>query len=372
VFAFKAQQLVQQLETDAAHGKTVDLQQYFFQFTMDSIMEIFFGEKANTLGGQENMYATAFDSAHRSLVKYILIASLFLSPMRLLPWPFGSLDGLAHKLHQKLHPRMREFRAAYNILDSESRRLVSNCRSDPMLSSRKDLLALFVQAEENSEHFQVEFLRDLVLNFVIAGRDTTACTLSWMFYLLSINPEVQEKLQKEVDDNFGSGPMQPSFKELGAGVMPYLHAVLYETLRLYPPVPLNIKESAADDVLPDGTFVPKQTKLIYLPYAMGRDPKRYPNPEEFRPERWIPFVPPPPAEFPVFQAGPRICLGMDMAIYEAKLVACALLQRFDFELKPGEASKITYSSTITLSVCNSPKQDSHSLWIIPRLRTSRP
>lgn len=86
----------------------------------------------------------------------------------------------------------------------------------------------------------------------------------------------------------------------------------------------------------------------------------------------IPFKQPSLYEFPVFQAGPRFCLGKDMAQFEAKIVAAKLLRRFSFELMEGEAEKINYSLNITMSLCNSPNKDSYNLWIrpIPRTRSS--
>merc|ERR1711972_283159 len=160
----------------------------------------------------------------------------------------------------------------------------------------------------------------------------------------------------------------PTFKELSASAMPYLNGVIYETLRLYPPVPIDSKIAQRDDVLPGGIRVPAGAPLFFMPYAMGREAERYPNPLEVRPERWIPFTEPAPYEFPVFQAGPRICLGKDMAIFEAKLVTCLLLQEYTFELAPGEAEKITYNNTLTMSLCNSKLQDSHNLWLLPKRR----
>jgi len=191
--------------------------------------------------------------------------------------------------------------------------------------------------------------------------------LSWMFYILSINPEVQKKLIEEIEEKQGSNEC-PSFKSLSASNMPYLNGVLYETLRLFPPVPTDRKVAQVDDVFPDGTKVPKGTTVIWHPYSLGRDATMYPEPEAVKPERWIPFKAPPPHEFAVFQAGPRICLGMDMAIFEAKLVATMLLQKYSFTLKEGEAENIQYSNTLTMSLCNSKNQDSHQLLLHPKLR----
>jgi cytochrome P450 len=95
----------------------------------------------------------------------------------------------------------------------------------------------------------------------------------------------------------------------------------------------------------------------------------YDDPEVVRPERWIPFKNPSPYEFPVFQAGPRICLGMNMAILETKILVIRLLQEFNFTLQPGEAEKIICSPMITMAPCNSSQADSHELLCIPHPRS---
>jgi len=212
-------------------------------------------------------------------------------------------------------------------------------------------------------------LRDVVLNFIIAGRDTTACILSWAFYILLTHPEVQARLFAEIDKQLPRGTT-PTLQAVAHTQMPYLQGVLFEALRLYPPVPGSMKEAMVDDVLPDGTPVPQNTLIEYFPYAMGRDSDLYPEPEVVKPERWIPFVQPKPQDFPVFQAGPRICLGMDMAIFEAKLVMVMLMQEYSFELPPGEADKISYGQKLTMNIVNSDCQETsgENLWVIPRRR----
>jgi len=218
-------------------------------------------------------------------------------------------------------------------------------------------------------------MRDIVLSLIIAGRDTTACTLTWVFYLLSQNPEVEEKLLKEIDDTLNGS--EPTYENLTS--LTYLHGVVYETLRLYPPVPSDFKTAVHDDVLPDGTKIPKYTRVNYVPYACGRNPNRYENPGEMRPERWFKYdaeqkrtkaIIPNQYEFPVFQAGPRICLGMNMALMEAKIVIVMLLQKHTFELPAEEVDRITYSRMITLSLKNG--ADSHNLWMHARRREGAP
>jgi cytochrome P450 len=367
VFVSKARHFCNLLQSSAKEGEQVDMQMKFFNYTMDSIMQIFFGEASDTLNGQPNAYATAYDTAHRGLVDFLMKNIAVLAMLKMLPWPLGGHTGLLARRTMLKSESHSQFREARKLLEQESRRMVQSSRADPQLADRKDLLALFLQVEEQ-ERFTDKWLQDVVLNFVIAGRDTTACTLSWMFYILATNPEIQAKVQEEIDEHLPADT-DITFKTVGHSELPYLHGVLYETLRLYPPVPIDTKEAVADDVLPDGTPVPAHAKLNFTPYTMGRDPTRYTNPEMVIPERWIPFKEPQPHEFPVFQAGPRICLGMNMAIFEAKIVAGMLLRDYTFTLAPGEAEKITYLPTaLTMSICNSKTHDSHNLWLIPKPR----
>jgi len=377
VFVTKGKRMCEILRHCAVKGEQLDMQAKFFQYTMDSIMQIFFGESADTMGGEPNKYASASDTAHRCLIEYLFKSIPVLATTKLLPWPFGGVGGLAHRFHRRFHPLHQEFLKAWQMLDSESRRMVAACRADARLAERKDLLALFVQAEEKDQSMTTEWLRDVVLNLVIAGRDTTACTLSWMFYILATHPEIQHKLQQEIDEKFDAR-LAPTLQSMSASELPYLNGVIYETLRLYPPVPADQKGCSNDDVLPDGTKVIAGTKVVVAVYAMGRDAKVYPDPEVVRPERWIPFKEPSQFEFPVFQAGPRVCLGVNMAVFEAKIAAAMILREYSFDMSPAEAEKVTYLPTaLTLSICNTKngdaaveKFDNHNLWLQPRLRDS--
>ncbi|CAE7655938.1 CYP704C1 [Symbiodinium pilosum] len=326
---------------------------------MDSIQKIFFGEDSNTVMGTVNKYGQAFDNA-QSLVRVHIFQSFafHLFSDTFLPWPFGGVSGLARMLWDASSATHREFRAERRKINEEADRLVRECLADPQFESRRDLLALFLQAQKELK-FTTSFVKDMVLNLIIAGRDTTACLLSWMFYEIAKSPDIQKRLHDEIDKKSPAGtPLD--LKTLSHNEMPYLHGVVYEALRLWPPVPIDSKIAYADDVLPGGFKVPKGVQLAWAPYNMGRDPNRYPDPRAFRPERWIPFSAPAHHEFPVFQAGPRICLGMDMALFEAKIATVELLRHLQFELKPGQ--QITYGDKITMNIKNGDK-DELLVWI---------
>jgi cytochrome P450 len=118
--------------------------------------------------------------------------------------------------------------------------------------------------------------------------------------------------------------------------MHYVHAALYESMRLFPPVQFDSKFAAGDDTLPDGTAVTKGTRVTYHAYAMGRMESVWgPDCAKFRPERWLRggrFVPVSPYRYPVFQAGLRVCLGKELAVMEMKAVSVAVVRMFDVEV----------------------------------------
>ena len=174
-----------------------------------------------------------------------------------------------------------------------------------------------------------EFLTDLVLNFLIAGRDTTAQGMSWCLYLVMQHPEVEQKILDEEEAVCkGEALTYEKLKDLK-----YLEAVLRESLRLYPSVPLDSKTALQADRLPDGTFVPRGTLLLYNSYGMGRSKTIWgPDASDFRPERWLSDELKTPYENPVFHAGPRECLGKRLALVEMKTVMASLLKHVRLSL----------------------------------------
>ncbi|XP_042033600.1 cytochrome P450 94A2-like [Salvia splendens] len=164
-------------------------------------------------------------------------------------------------------------------------------------------------------------------------RNTTSAALTWFFLLLSSHPEVEAEVLGEINQvkysDIGGGGVYDEVKS-----MVYTHAAISEAMRLYPPVPVSTKSSLNDDVLPDGTVVRKGTRISYHPYAMGRvEEVLGADWAEFRPRRWLEegrwrFVGRDPYTYPVFQAGPRICLGKDMAYLQMKRVVTGILRRF--------------------------------------------
>ena len=227
----------------------------------------------------------------------------------------------------------KELAAICKRLRAFSKRIIDERRIDPSLAERSDLLSLFMRSLKSDDD---DFLHDIVMSFFIAGRDTTACTLTFVFYLLSQHQDWEEKLIAEIDSTFGG--RAPTYDELVT--LPLLDGVVKETLRLFPPVPTDPKYCVAKDTLPSGAVVPANSIVVFEPYRMGRHASLWERPLEFDPARWSgkPVGAPKNAEafkFPVFQAGPRFCLGMNMAMLEVKLVVVSMLQRFRVRVRKG-------------------------------------
>lgn len=209
-----------------------------------------------------------------------------------------------------------------------------------------DLLSRFLSSGHSDECFET----DIVISFILAGRDTTSAALTWFFWLLSNHPHVENEILKEINGK-SENVAYNEVKE-----MVYTHATLCETMRLYPPVPVDTKEAAYDDVLPDGTLVKKGWRIAYHVYAMGRSEKIWGSDwSEFKPERWLNrvedgkwgFVGVDPFVYPVFQAGPRVCLGRDMAFLQMKRVVAGIMRQFRVvpAMEPGVVPEFTATLT---------------------------
>lgn len=143
-----------------------------------------------------------------------------------------------------------------------------------------DLLSRFL----SSGHSDQVFVTDIVISFILAGRDTTSAALTWFFYLVAKHPNVENEIIREIKDQ--KSDQTSVYEEIRD--MIYSHAALCESMRLYPPISSDSKEVMGDDVLPEGTVVHKGNRLLYHPYAMGRSEKLWGEHwEEFLPERWL-------------------------------------------------------------------------------------
>ncbi|KAI8881812.1 cytochrome P450 [Backusella circina FSU 941] len=330
----------------ADETRVVDFHDIMFKFTLDSFIMLGFGVELNALTTKGKVpFAAAFDEAQKNTFQR------FINPIWMvtegitnfiMPWKSGMNDHL-------------------KVVDGFARNVTEKRRVQLAAGEvHKDLLSRFMNARNNKgELLNDNELRDIVLNFIIAGRDTTAQALSWTFYMLMCHPRVEKKLLEEIDQYITDDSLDdsPALYEIIKN-MTYAHAVFYEVLRHYPSVPLNQKYALDDDIWPDGTHIKKGDYILWSPYVQGRNEKVWgPDAKIFRPERWIT----PEGElrresqgqWPAFHAGPRVCLGQHLATLEALIAIIFLIKRYKFTMLPGQ--DVTYQVSLTLPMKNGMK-----------------
>lgn len=200
-------------------------------------------------------------------------------------------------------------------------------------SDTADLLSMLLAArdEETGEGMTDEQLRVEVTTFLLAGQETTALALTWTWYLLSQHPEVQQRLEQEIDDAVDGRP--PESADLVN--LPYARMVIDETMRLYPPAWGFSRQALGDDLL-GGYHLPRGWLAFVVPYVLHRLPAYWTAPDAFDPDR---FSAERSAERPKFVyvpfgAGPRQCIGNHFALIEAHVIVTTLAQRYRLRLVP--------------------------------------
>lgn len=213
---------------------------------------------------------------------------------------------------------------------------------------RGDLLSmlLFSKDDEGDGGGMADrHIRDEALTIFLAGHETTSLGLSWTWYLLAQNPEIETRLHHELDGVLGG--RLPTLEDLPQ--LPYLQQVIRESFRLYPPAYLGDR-APVEDWDTGEYIVPKGSYVFVSQYSMGRNPKYFPDPERFDPDRWTPEAiaeRPKFSSFP-FGGGVHTCIGEHFAWAEMTLILGTLMQRWTMSLVPDQT--VETDPLITLRV----------------------
>ncbi|HEX4004415.1 MAG TPA: cytochrome P450 [Candidatus Acidoferrales bacterium] len=231
-------------------------------------------------------------------------------------------------------PNNRRARQELAFMDSLVYRIISERQaSNGGSAHHHDLLALLMDAmDEDGSHMTTQQLRDETMTLFIAGHETTSQMLSWTWYALSQNPAMEERLYDELYEVLaGRAPGVADLQRL-----PYLQAVMNESLRLYPPAYI-LARMAIEPCQIGGYDIPLGSTILLAPWVTHRDPRFFDDAETYRPERWLDGLAqrlPAGAYFP-FGDGPRRCIGQGFALMEAAIVIAMVAQKFRFRLVPG-------------------------------------
>ena len=229
-------------------------------------------------------------------------------------------------------PKLRRARMARVRLDQIIYRMIADRRASGR--DHGDLLSMLLEAQDEDDGGVMtdEQVRDEAMTIFLAGHETTANALTWLWYLVAGAPEVEAKLHEEIDRVLQG--RRPTFADVGT--LPYVERVVTETMRLYPPAWIIGRRALVD--YPIGSYVmPARSIIIMSPYVLQRDRRYYADPERFDPDRWTAEFRarlPKFAYFP-FGGGPRQCIGESFAWMELVLVTATIAQRWKLRLVPG-------------------------------------
>ncbi|KAI9272722.1 cytochrome P450 [Phascolomyces articulosus] len=320
------------LDQIAIDGSVVDFQQLILKFTMDSFIKIGFGKDLQILTQKGVVpLVESFDAGMDH------ITASYMNPF----------TPIVDTLHPLLYPHTKTIHQHHNTLHQFANDVISERRRDIQNGKTfNDLLSQFINTtSEQGEFFTNDELQHLIISTISAGRETTSASIVWTVYRLIMNPTIETKFLEEIDAYLPSNDYQEDLDPI---------KLYYESMRLHPPIPVNQRVAVNDDLWPDGTEIRKGNVISWNNYAQGRSSKIWGSDcLEFKPERWIledgTLYKEKKGQWPMFNIGPRSCLGEKLAIMEGLTTLITLIRRYKFSLyNPNQ--KVEYSVGVTLSV----------------------
>ncbi|KAM9210120.1 cytochrome P450 3A8-like [Dugong dugon] len=318
--------VVKHLREEAQKGKPVTLKSIFGAYSMDVITSTSFGVNIDSLSNPQDPFV---ENVRMLLKLDILDPFIFL----IILFPF--LTPICEALSISVFPRA--------VIDFfiKSVKTIKESRLKDNKMHRVDFLQLMIDSQNSKETASHKALSDMELIaqsivFILAGYETTSTTLSFLMYLLATHPDIQQKLQKEIDAALPN-KAPPTYDVMLQ--MEYLDMVVNETLRIFPIIG-RLERVCKKDVEINGVIIPKGTVVIVPVFVLHRDPELWPEPEKFLPERFSkenkdnidPYV------YLPFGTGPRNCIGMRFALMNMKLAVIRVLQ--EFSIKPCKETQI--------------------------------
>ncbi|MFC0270760.1 cytochrome P450 [Metabacillus herbersteinensis] len=289
--------------TDFQVEKEFNMSQRMMELTLEIITVTMFGKE---VGEKKAEIAESVDT-----IIYQAAKTLF-SP---LPIPF-KFPTPGNRKHHQSNEKINEF--IYQLISDQKK---TGATKDTLLHM------LLATTYENGESLPEEEIRDQLVTMLLAGHETTATALTWAWYLLAKHPEIEEKFHEELTNKLGG--RQPTFEDVRD--LPYTETIFQETIRLYPPAWIILRESLSEVEVGGDTY-PRKTTFMISPFAIHRKPPYFDEAEKFLPERFMDHPSPPTFSYFPFSGGPRACIGSNFAMMEAILILATIGQKYRFRL----------------------------------------
>lgn len=298
--------MVSETESAAARwlpGERLDIGGEMKRLTLSIVGAALFGVD---FGGNAERVAAILQSAIRRAARVSVMLPI------LEPWLVR---------YRRARPRGRSL--FFNAERRELEQIIQPILARRQSERARDVLSLLLEYSNDPDHpLSDEDVRNEVVTLVLAGHETTATALTWAWYLIAMHPEVEARIQEEVDKVLEG--RHATIDDLFS--LAYTSMVFAEALRLYPPA-LAFGRRPLHDVELGGFTVPRKTSIILSPYITHRNPRYFDRPEEFLPDRWAGAAPPKFAYFP-FGGGAKMCIGDSFAKMEGALVLATIAQRW--------------------------------------------
>ncbi|XP_061725560.1 cytochrome P450 4d2-like [Cydia pomonella] len=317
VFDKQSSIMVQQLRAHAGGGD-FSFWEFITAYTFDAICETVLGIELNAQKQRHHLFITAFD------VIIQILAKRMLSPWLYWDWVF--------RLTSNYKPFITQRKIAYDFFDKvirDRRKELAEQGADEDLKDRKKtFLDMMIVSSGGARGYTDIELREEIMSIVSAGTDTSAVGTAFVALMLSRHPRVQDKVYQELKEVFGDSDRPVTWQDLPK--LKYMEAVIKETLRLYPPAPVVVRDVHETVVLPNGATLHPGMGLVLHFWATHRNTKYWGDDvEEFRPERFLEGPLKHPAQFAPFSYSLRNCIGGNYAIMSTKTNLSNLLRRYE-------------------------------------------
>jgi cytochrome P450 len=325
IFWSKAKEMTSKIsaaiENDPEASSVIEIREWSSRATLDIIGLAGIGQDFDSVSNPENdlyqTYKSIFRANRGAQIVQILLGML----------PHWLVVALPLK-------RNDEIGKAVHTIKTVARGSIADKRAKMLKGESKQIDILSVAMESGG--FSDEDLVNQLMTFLAAGHETTASAMSWAVYELCKYPEVQRKLREEIRTELD---LHGEIDSTKIDRLPYLNAVLNETMRVFPPVPLTLRETANDTTI-QGHFVPKATTVVICPWAINTSEQLWgPDAKQFNPDRWLGAgranTGGAESNFAVttFLHGPRSCIGKQFAMAEFACLVAALVGKFEMEFE---------------------------------------
>ncbi|XP_058811489.1 cytochrome P450 4c3-like [Topomyia yanbarensis] len=329
IFNQQATTMVRILEKELGNDRGFDCTRYATLYSLDVLCETAMGCPIHA----QEQFESEYVKAHEEIGQIMLdrLQNIWLHPN--LIFRFTESYKRQAKCLKVLHGFSEQVIAQRRRLQREALEYNSTKDTPSEIGQKRQLafLDLLLETKQNGVPLTDQEIREEVDTFILGGHDTTATAIGWLLYLLGTNQQIQDRLFEEIDAVLGQDrDRPPTMGELNE--MKYLDCCIKEALRLFPSIPI-ITRRLTEDVLIDQYTIPASANAIIVLYQLHRDPKVFPNPEKFDPDRFLPEVVQGRHQYAYipFSGGPRNCIGQKFGLLEEKAIFTTILRKYRIE-----------------------------------------